>query len=224
MQQIFDKYSKSQLADLPRVTFPGRVFVIVGEAEAARAVDYLLAQPILGFDTETRPSFRRGEMHPVALLQVATADTAFLFRLCRTGLTDSIVRLLSDTKIEKVGLSLKDDFHNLHRSRPFSVGTFVELQEEVKKLGIQDMSLQKIYANLFGQRISKGQQLTNWEADTLTPAQQQYASIDAWACIHIHRRVQELLATRDFQLVQAEPPVAAPSPASVPTSHPTQTL
>lgn len=217
MQQIFDKYDKSRLTELPRVTFPGRVFVIVGEEEASRAVDYLLTQPILGFDTETRPTFRRGEMRQVALLQVATPETAFLFRLCRTGLTDSIVRLLSDTTIEKVGLSLKDDFHNLHRTRPFRVGTFVELQEEVKKIGIEDMSLQKIYANLFGQRISKGQQLTNWEADTLTAAQQQYASIDAWTCIHIHQRVQQLMASGDYQLVRtATETPSAPASAATP--------
>lgn len=204
MQRIYKKYNKECIKNLAPLTFSGRIYTILNEEEANRAVDYLLSQPLLGFDTETRPTFRKGETHPVALLQVATVDTAFLFRLCRMGVTDSIVRLLSDRTVEKVGLSLKDDFHNLHRSRPFEVGTFFELQNEVKMLGVEDMSLQKIYANFFERKISKSQRLSNWEADVLSPAQQQYASIDAWACIHIHQRLKELLETGDYELVSEE--------------------
>lgn len=204
MQRIYKKYNKECIRDLVPLTFPGRIFTILNEEESNRTVDYLLSQKILGFDTETRPTFRKGDTHPVALLQVATIDTAFLFRLCRMGVTDSIVRLLSDCTVEKVGLSLKDDFHNLHRSRSFEVGTFFELQNEVKTLGVEDMSLQKIYANFFGRKISKSQRLSNWEADVLSPAQQQYAAIDAWACIHIHERLKELLRTGDYELISED--------------------
>lgn len=186
-------FEKSDIAALPKVLFGGRIFVILSEREADHAVDYLLRQPILGFDTETRPSFRKGLLHKVALLQVSTRDTAFLFRLNRIGLCDPVVRLLEDRRVLKVGLSLKDDFHNLQMRRPFDVGTFVELQNEVRKLGVQDMSLQKLYANLLGGRISKSQQLTNWEADVLTEAQQRYAATDAWACIQIYEEIQRLL-------------------------------
>ena len=192
MKQIRAKFEKSDIAALPKVLFEGRIIVILSEREADRAVDYLLRQPILGFDTETRPSFRRGQMHKVALLQVSTRDTAFLFRLNRIGLTDSIVRLLEDKRVLKVGLSLKDDMHNLR----------VELQQEVQRLGVEDMSLQKLYANLLGGRISKTQQLTNWEADVLTEAQQRYAATDAWACIQIHREIERLLQTGDYQLIE----------------------
>lgn len=202
MKQIKEKFEKSEIAALPQVLFGGRIFVILSEHEADRAVDFLLSQQILGFDTETRPSFRRGHLHKVALLQVATPDTAFLFRLNRIGLCDSIIQLLSDRSVTKVGLSLKDDMHNLRLRRLFQPGTFVELQEEVRKLGIQDMSLQKIYANLLGGRISKGQQLTNWEADVLTEAQQRYAATDAWACIQIHEEIQKLQQSGDYQLVE----------------------
>jgi len=204
MQRIYKKYDKGNIKNLVPLKFSGRIFIIVDEEEASRAVDYLLSQRLLGIDTETRPTFRKGETHSVALLQVATADTAFLFRLCRMGVTDSIVRLLSDCSVEKVGLSLKDDFYNLHRSRSFEVGTFCELQNEVKTLGVEDMSLQKIYANFFDRKISKSQRLSNWEADVLSPAQQQYASIDAWACIHIHQRLKELLRTGDYELVSED--------------------
>lgn len=189
---------------MPRVTFPGHIYVVQSEGEAARAVDYLLRQPILGFDTETKPSFRKGRHNKVALLQVSTIDTAILFRLCQTGLTDDIVRLLSDETVVKVGLSLKDDFLSLSRLRQFTHGTFIELQEEVKEIGIEDMSLQKIYANLFGEHISKGQQLSNWEMLPLSAAQQQYAAIDAWACVRIHQRVQELIETGDYELKKYE--------------------
>lgn len=202
MQEIYAQYDKTAIAGLPRALFEGRVITIISESEADRAVDYLLSQPILGFDTETRPSFRRGSLHKVALLQVATHDTCFLFRLNRIGLPDSLVRLLEDTAITKVGLSLKDDFHSLRQRRPFTPGTFIELQSEVKSLGIQDMSLQKLYANLFGEKISKTQQLTNWEADALTESQQRYAATDAWACIRIHEAVQQLLRTGDYRLIE----------------------
>lgn len=202
MKQIKEKFEKSDIAALPKVLFEGRIFVVLSEREADRAVDYLLRQPILGFDTETRPSFRRGQMHKVALLQVSTHDTAFLFRLNRIGLCDSVVRLLEDTKVLKVGLSLKDDMMQLQHRRHFQKGTFVELQDEVQQLGVQDMSLQKLYANLLGGRISKTQQLTNWEADVLTEAQQRYAATDAWACIQIHEEIQRLLKSGDYQLVE----------------------
>jgi ribonuclease D len=157
-----------------------------------------MQQPILGFDTETRPAFKKGQMHQVALLQVATHDTCFLFRLNKTGLTDSVVRLLEDKSITKVGLSLQDDMRALNQRRAFEPGTYVELQKEVKDIGIEDNSLQKIYANLFGKKIAKGQQLSNWEADILSEAQQRYAATDAWACIKIHEEVTRMKETKDF--------------------------
>ena len=202
MKQLKVNFEKGDIAALPKILFGGRIFVILSEREADRAVEYLLRQRILGFDTETRPSFRRGQLHKVALLQVATPDTAFLFRLNRIGLCDSVVRLLEDRQVLKVGLSLKDDMHNLQLRRSFPAGTFVELQHEVQQLGVQDMSLQKLYANLLGGRISKGQQLTNWEADVLTEAQQRYAATDAWACIQIYEEIQRLLCTGNFQLIE----------------------
>ena len=204
MKIIHDKYDKRLISTLPRVLFEGRIFVIFSEREADKAVDYLLQQKILGFDTETRPSFKKGQMHQVALLQVSTHDTCFLFRLNRIGITPSIQRLLEDQRIIKVGLSLKDDLRMLHHRNDFIPGTFIELQKEVKDIGIQDMSLQKLYANLFGEKIAKGQQLSNWEADTLSEAQQHYAATDAWACIRIYEEVKRMKQEHNYHLVITE--------------------
>jgi ribonuclease D len=198
MRVIQAKYDKQKIQELPCVRFEGRIIVIFTERDADKAVDYLMRQPLLGIDTETRPSFQKGRTHQVALLQVATHDTCFLFRLNKIGIPDSVIRLLEDTTITKVGLSLQDDMHMLNLRRSFVPGTFVELQKEVKDIGIDDNSLQKIYANLFGGRISKNQQLSNWEADILTEAQQRYAATDACACIKIHEEVARMKQSGDF--------------------------
>ncbi len=204
MKLIYDKYDKNLISKLPRVLFEGRIFVIFSEKEAQKAVDYLMQQTILGFDTETRPSFKKGQMHQVALLQVATHDTCFLFRLNQIGITPPIQRLLEDRDITKVGLSLQDDLRMLRHRNDFTPGSFIELQREVKDLGIQDMSLQKIYANLFGEKIAKGQQLSNWEADTLSEAQQRYAATDAWSCIRIHEEIKRMQQAQDYRLIITE--------------------
>ena len=192
MRIIKEAFDKKEIGALPVASFEGRIIIVQSETESDKAVSYLLSQQILGIDTETRPSFRKGQTHQVALLQVSTVDTCFLFRLNMIGITESIKRLLEDCSVIKVGLSLKDDMHQLSKRADFTPGMFIELQHEVKKMGIKDMSLQKIYANLFSKRISKGQQLSNWEADTLTPQQKAYAATDAWACIMIYNELNEL--------------------------------
>jgi len=198
---IYNKYDKRQIAQLPKEEFKGRIFTITTERDAEKAVNYLMSQSILGFDSETRPTFKRNVSHQVALLQVATHDTCFLFRLNRLGLPNPIVRLLEDTHITKVALSWKDDTHGLQQRRKFKLGTFIDIQDEVSRIGIEDSSLQKIYANLFGKMISKRQQLSNWEADLLSDAQKSYAALDAWACIHIYEEIQRLLSSRDYHII-----------------------
>ena len=207
MKVILDKYDKKKIQTLPCIHFGGRIIVIFTERDADKAVDYLMRQTMLGFDTETRPTFQKGKTHQVALLQVSTHDTCFIFRLNEIGLTGSIIRLLEDTTITKVGLSLQDDMRGLNQRRNFTPGTFVELQKEVKDIGIEDNSLQKIYANLFGKKISKGQQLSNWEAVILSEAQQRYAATDAWACIQIHEEVARMKRDRDFVLEKTPEPI-----------------
>ncbi len=201
---IYDKYEKAKISSLPQVVFQGRIFVITTAHDAEKAVNYLLTMPVLGVDTETRPSFKKGSSYKVSLLQVSTYDTCFLFRLNRTGLTPAVRRLLEDTTVPKIGLSLHDDFNSLHRIGAFMPGNFIDLQEHVREIGIEDLSLQKLYANMFGERISKTQRLTNWEAETLNERQKQYAAIDAWACIRLYEELMRLVSTHDYELIKTE--------------------
>ena len=124
-----------------------------------------------------------------------------MFRLNRIGLPQPLLRLLEDTSVLKVGLSLKDDLAMLKRRGDFRPGNFLDLQEFVRKVGIEDMSLQKIYANLFREKISKGQRLTNWEAEILTDGQKLYAATDAWACVRIYNELSELMQNRNYELI-----------------------
>ena len=191
---------------MPKVLFPGRIFVVYTESDAEKAVAYLKDQRIVGVDTETRPSFYRGTSHNVALLQISTQDTCFLFRLNRIGMPDSLQEfLMSDTL--KIGLSLKDDFNSLRKRQDMHPdrGNWIELQEYVGKFGIEDRSLQKIYANLFGEKISKNQRLSNWEADVLSEGQKLYAATDAWACVEIYNCLSELESTGNYEIIQNEP-------------------
>ena len=191
---------------MPTVLFPGRIFVVYTESDAEKAVAYLKDQRIVGVDTETRPSFKRGTTHKVALLQISTQDTCFLFRLNRIGMPDSLQEfLMSDTL--KIGLSLKDDFNSLRKRQDMHPdrGNWIELQEYVGKFGIEDRSLQKIYANLFGEKISKNQRLSNWEADVLSEGQKLYAATDAWACVEIYNCLSELESTGNYEIIQNEP-------------------
>lgn len=208
---IYSRYDKKLITELPRVLFEGRIVVVFSEAEAAKAVAYLLSQDILGVDTETRPSFRRGQIHKVALLQISSHDVCFLFRLNRLGMSPSVKRLLEDTSVPKIGLSLRDDLHMLHMLGNFEAGNFIDLQDHVREIGVEDMSLQKLYANFFGQRVSKRERLTNWEADILTDKQKLYAATDAWTCIELYEELMRLEETNDYELIKVEKDVQADS-------------
>lgn len=201
---IYNKFDKHLITALPQVLFHGRIIVIISEGETEKAVDYLLSSDILGVDTETRPAFKKGENHKVSLLQVSNRTTCFLFRLNHTGMTPAVIRLLENTKVPMIGLSLHDDILSLHRRMDFVPGNFIDLQNMVGDLGIEDLSLQKLYANLFREKISKRQRLTNWDADVLTDKQKKYAAIDAWACINLYEEICRLKETECFDLVKAE--------------------
>ena len=211
---IYSKFNKKDIKALPTVTFPGRIITIMTEGEAERAVNYLLAGDIVGVDTETKPSFRRGEQHKVALLQASNRDTCFLFRLNLTGITPAIKRFLEDRTVKKIGLSWHDDLRGLKSRTEFTPGWFIELQDMVPQIGIEDMSLQKLYANLFHQKISKRQRLSNWESPILDDKQKQYASIDAWACIRIYEKIEELRQTGNYKLIAASDDEMPSQPAA----------
>lgn len=181
--------SKETVHNLPEVHYPGRVVLIDSAAKARDAVAYLQKQPQIGFDTETRPSFQKNHRYKVSLVQLSVPGECFLFRLKQIGSLDGLMSIFENPAIQKIGLSLKDDFHSLAKLCEFTPAGFVELQTFVKEYEIADNSLQKIFALIFGQRISKNQRLTNWEAAELTPGQQSYAAIDAWACVEIYNHL-----------------------------------
>lgn len=197
---IRDTITKEEINQMPRVGFNGSIRVAETPSEIEHAIAYLRTFPALGIDTETRPSFKKGQNNQVALLQVATDDVCYLIRLNKSGLTLPVIQLLESQDILKIGLSLKDDFMMLQKRSPFHPHNYVELQELACTFGIQEKSLQKMYAILFGQKISKAQRLSNWEASSLSPAQQEYAAIDAWACLHIYHKLEELRRTGDFTI------------------------
>lgn len=182
--------TKDEIAILPLEEFKGRIIVVQNEKDAEKAIAYLSTFPLVGFDTETRPCFRKGQGHKVALMQISADEVCFLFRLNFIGIPSCLSSFLTNGEIKKIGLSLKDDFGALRKRVEIVPAGFLDLQDYVGQFGIQDASLQKIYAILFKKKISKGQRLTNWEAEILSDAQKRYASLDAWACLKIYKMLQ----------------------------------
>lgn len=173
------------------MAYPAEITLVDSAAVAHSALRVLAREKAVGFDTETRPSFRKGQIHKVALMQISTADRCFLFRLNKIGICAELKEFLENPDILKIGLSVHDDFNVLRRSGEINPQGFVELQNMVHRYDITDISLQKIYAIIFGERISKSQRLTNWEAAELSPAQQAYAALDAWACLKIYNYLKD---------------------------------
>jgi ribonuclease D len=169
---------------LPLRTFAGEVVLVDREEKVAGAIEELMQEKIVGFDTETKPAFHRGLTNTVALLQLSTAGKAWLFRINRIGLPLSLRKLLASDAISKIGVAIHDDIKALQRVSPFPPAGFIELQQMVREFGIEELSLRKLAGIVLGMRISKAQRLTNWEADILTVNQQIYAATDAWvACL-----------------------------------------
>ena len=176
---------------MPQVMFPGDIHVIDSIYHVNEAVRVLSNSPLVGFDTETRPSFRKGIVHKTALIQISTIDECFLFRSCKIGMPDVLAQYLASAEHKKVGLSLHDDFKIMRKLSNMEPAGFIDLQDVVGDYCITDISLQKIYAILFGGKIAKGQQLTNWEAPELSAAQQNYGAVDAWACLKIYNYLSQ---------------------------------
>lgn len=181
---------KAIINTLPIESFQGEIHVVDTVEEAQQALSDLCRHNILGIDTETRPSFRKGHTNKVSLIQISTHTDCYLFRINKIGLIDGLRELLTNEKVLKVGISLRDDFSVLHRVDDFEPHNFLDLQSVIRDYGISDMSLQKIYAIIFGKKISKAQRLSNWEAAELSVPQQYYAALDAWACLHIYDALQ----------------------------------
>lgn len=169
--------------------FRGEVIVIEDMSTFRKSFPLLLNSGILGFDTETKPSFRRGRKNKVSLIQLATSDLACLFRINKIGIPDELAGLLANPDIIKAGVAVHDDIRFLSGVKKFTPSGFVDLQKFVKKYGIESSGLKKLAAIVLGFRISKSQQVTDWEAENLTEAQQVYAATDAWVCFEIYKKL-----------------------------------
>jgi ribonuclease D len=192
LQEFLAHIEKEDLHSLSNIVYSGKIVVVNNLAEAENAVEYLSGFNILGFDTETKPSFRKGNKHTIALLQLSSDDVAYLFRLHAVGIPDCLKKLLENEDIKKIGAAVHDDIKGLQVLRKLTPAGFIDLQNIVQKYGILDKSVQKIAAIVLNARVSKSQRLTNWENETLTRLQQLYAATDAWVCREIYVRLNDL--------------------------------
>lgn len=183
---------KTAIQALPVTFFEGEVIVVDKPEMVADAAAYLRQHSVLGVDTEARPSFKRGVHYPTALVQISTLERCYLFRLTHVGMPVEIAAIFANPNICKVGLAFKDDINGLRRRRDFKPANCIDLQSMVCKYGIMELGLQKIFAIIFGKKISKAQQLTNWENSHLTAEQARYASTDAWATLSIYLALQQV--------------------------------
>ncbi|MBN1180793.1 MAG: 3'-5' exonuclease domain-containing protein 2 [Bacteroidales bacterium] len=178
--------SEEDIRNLPLIHFTGELKVIKTVHEVETCLDLLKNQRILGFDTETKPSFKKGKKNRVAILQLSTENQAYIFQLNKIGLHSGLIEILANKTIIKVGAAIKDDILALVKIRQFEPSGFVDIQKIVGEYGIEQISLKKMAAIVLGGRISKSQQTSNWEQDELTEAQQLYAATDAWCSLKIY--------------------------------------
>lgn len=189
---FIESISNEDVAALEMVQFDGEIVVVDTPQALEQACTHLSAQTILGFDTETRPSFTAGVTNKVALLQLYGGGKCFLIRLNRVQMSKALTDILHRSDILKIGAAVKNDIVGLTKLRHFTAGGFIDLQDIVENYGIKDKSLRKISGIVLGKKVSKAQRLSNWEAKTLTSQQQVYAATDAWVCVEIYENLRIL--------------------------------
>lgn len=182
--------SSEEVSGFPVFVFGGDVIVIEDAAKVEEAVRYLEAHTCVGFDTETRPAFKKGEYHAVSLLQLAVHERVYLFRLNKCGFPVALKRLLADDRILKIGVGIRDDIKALQRLGGFVPAAFLDLQTFVEQYGIEEKSFSKLMAIIFHVRISKRQRTSNWESPQLTEQQIRYASTDAWGALRMYNELK----------------------------------
>lgn len=187
------RIDKETINNMPLASFQGEVIIVRTKKSMFKAIEYLNTQTIVGVDTETRPSFHHGQHYPTSLVQISTETRCYLFQLKHIGFTIQLADFFANPKICKIGLAFRDDLAGLKRLRDFEPQNCIDIQNIVPQYGILDLGLQKIFAIIFSKKISKTEQLTNWDNDILTPDQARYASTDAWATLLIYK---ELLKTK----------------------------
>jgi len=189
--------TKEELNELPLIAFEGNIIEIDNISDVRKAVKYLAKQSVIGFDTETKPNFSKGKRNNVALLQLSSIDNCFLFKLKKTGIPDYLANIFADENIKKIGVAIKDDISALRKYSNFQVNSFIDLQVYAKFFGIEDMGLKNLTGIVLGYKISKNQQVTNWELMKLSDAQIKYAATDAWVCLKIYTALTQSI--KDLQ-------------------------
>ncbi len=187
--EFIPSISNEEVSALPAISFDGEIVVVEDSASLASACESLSHERLIGFDTETRPSFTAGVVNRVALMQLSTAERCYLIRLNKVPLDKALIDILCDEAVTKVGAGVQNDIRALNMLRHFRARGFVDLQDEVSQFGIEDRSLRKLSGIILGKKVSKAQRLSNWEAKVLTQSQQLYAATDAWVCVEIFRRL-----------------------------------
>ena len=184
--------SKEEINELPLGQFEGKVYLIDRPDQGEEAVDFLEDQGIIGFDTETKPSFRKGQFNHVSLLQLSTSEQAFLFRLNKIGFPGSLRNLMEKENLVKVGAAVHDDLKALRKlTDSFYPASFFDLNDELKKVGFHNVGVRNLSGMVLKIRISKTEQVSNWESEVLTEKQQRYAATDAWACLEVFNVLRE---------------------------------
>lgn len=181
--------TKEEINELPLIRYEGKVVVVNTAAELTEALADLQKQPVVGFDTESRPSFKKGEYYPISLLQIATPGLVYLVRINKTGFTPGLKFLFENPKVVKAGISILDDLRELQKLAYFKPGGVIELNQVAQAAGVKNIGVRSLSAIFLGIRISKSQQTSNWERDALSNSQVYYAATDAWVCLQLYEKL-----------------------------------
>ena len=186
------RVTREEINDLPIRRYEGVVQVIARSDEVASALDKILAESVVGFDTETRPSFRVGESHPPALAQVATERAVYLFQVRSRDVAAAVARILGEAHIVKAGIGLADDLKALKKMVEFTEKSIVDLGAVAKRQGLEQSGVRNLVGMFLGFRIPKGTKTSNWSRPQLTAQQVKYAATDAWSCRELYVRFRTL--------------------------------
>ena len=180
--------SNDAINELPLLKFEGEIILISDKNKVRHLFRDLLSEPFVGFDTETKPNFVKGNINEVALIQIATATRVYLIRTNSTGFSNDIIGFF-ESNTKKIGIALHDDIKALQRIQPFEPRAFINVNKITHHIGIKNQGIRKLSGIMLGGRVSKSQQLSNWENETLTPAQMTYAATDAWVCLKLYQEL-----------------------------------
>lgn len=182
--------TKDEIMELPLSSYTGKVVIAYTEEQIASAMMEINRSKVVGFDTEARPTFKKGQTRNVSLIQVATDEKVFLLRIKQSGLTDDLIAFLENEDLIKVGIGLEDDYNLLRRLRGFQPGGFLDLNPQMKELGAASIGARNLAAMILEIRISKSAQTSNWENEVLSQKQIRYAATDAWICLEIYNKLE----------------------------------